>query len=712
MSLRRRFPALFILVWSVAAVAATPNPGKPAPDAKFQNWLYRTPDAATWHAATTDAGLVFSVAVPDGQFCTLTLFSGQPAQADFAAQFNQAIAADQAAHGTKVDADSGAKPSQAAEGYPVLTRSLRSGPTNHMYVAGLSGGRFNLAAFQASSDALWAQYGAQASQFLLSLKAASALSAAEVARLVPAAAGAPPTLPGMDDLMPAAAPAANPPATAAIAAPKPAAPVPAPAAAAPAPVADIPELPLQRSSLVVNGAVQQKDGKPIDGLKLSTHNIEIASPSIVVAADGVIHIAFMEKNKASPYAPSIYYRASSDNGKTWTETKNLSEDMVGIPVGRCTILADRGNRIYVVWRTAEAPTFPVSTYAGGTGESNLVCRVLDHGRWSKIFPLHPPGTAEHQDAGTLSSFATTDAAGRVQVLWNAKPEPWHSELARISGQYRFSYPGVGAGLVFQVTLDGASATAPREVFLSPVGGLGTQSPGPDCDGLDALNGFVDADGSAHFLAQITRTRDSSLSHRSVFELVEHAKPGPLLELPDLSFHGWNDAPVLLVDAAGRRHAIALFFGGERHNIRDYVLGSDDEPTVIRAVGQPGGSIRGFQAFQGPGGRMVALMEINDTGPYEGGDLFVSVSRGQGWSLPVNVTNNDARKKFASRQSGAMGVAVGTSYNPGPAACAFDRSGHLLLLMINNEFSLFGTTAFGVVTSSGNSSTPTLQFLRL
>ena len=36
----------------------------------------------------------------------------------------------------------------------------------------------------------------------------------------------------------------------------------------------------------------------------------------------------------------------------------------------------------------------------------------------------------------------------------------------------------------------------------------------------------------------------------------------------------------------------------------------------------------------------------------------------------------------------------------PAAAAFDRDGNLLLLMINKEYGLFGSTAFGVELAGG------------
>ncbi len=78
---------------------------------------------------------------------------------------------------------------------------------------------------------------------------------------------------------------------------------------------------------------------------------------------------------------------------------------------------------------------------------------------------------------------------------------------------------------------------------------------------------------------------------------------------------------------------------------------------------------------------------------------------------MNVTNNALRRSFAARQINAVAnVAVAKSFYPGPAAAAFDKDGHLLLLMVQNEYALFGNQV-GIHYLGGSSSTPTLQFLR-
>ena len=166
---------------TIAAKAAEPGaPEKPKPDARFGNWLYKTPDLGVWKREETGGNLTFAVSLPAGDYCTLTLFAGGKAAADFGKQFADAVDLDQKAKGTvKLNADGGPQASKAQEGFDVLTRSMAcesaAGRTYHLYVAGHSGDRFDMAAFQATSEEMWKLHGAQAGEFLASLKLANSL---------------------------------------------------------------------------------------------------------------------------------------------------------------------------------------------------------------------------------------------------------------------------------------------------------------------------------------------------------------------------------------------------------------------------------------------------------------------------------------------------------------------------------------------------------
>jgi hypothetical protein len=490
--------------------------------------------------------------------------------------------------------------------------------------------------------------------------------------------------------------------------------------AQPAPI-NVPLRPLDQSTLVVKAAdgtpiVANKNGSGIDGIKLSQHDVAIVSPSMAVAPDGTIHVAFVEQHRTT-FANAIYHRSSTDGGKTWTEAKNLSEDMPNIDVGRCQVLVDARNRVYVIWRSGMGKYDRVSGNPSGDARSNLWFRELEGGKWTRIKPIGETVTSETQWNSAFSYFAALDAAGRVHVLWNVSPDKWRPELTVTNhpGGYRVHSNGIGNGLVFQSILDGASAGKPREAFLPVIipPSPGQEYLGPSCDSLDAMNGYVDSAGAAHFVASVTGTRSGANPHPPDYELMENGKTGQIIKLPELSFHASKDIPTLLLDAKGKQHVIALYLAGEHPNIRDYLLGSEDEPTVIRAAVGLNGAIDGFQACQGPGGRMVAIMQMNDTGERGAEDNFISMSTGDGkWSVPVNVTDNAGRKTYVSRDTTvASQVSRETGCAPGPGVVAFDRDGHMLLLSIKEEYGIVHSTAFGVNLAGGGHITPTLRFLK-
>jgi hypothetical protein len=180
-----------------AGLAAEPAAAKPVPDARFGNVLYRTPDRAAWTPTDAADRRVFSAKVPPPDFCTLTVFTGGKLEGEFTAAFERAVAASLREHAAKLERDGGVQTGTSAEGFPVLQRTVvAEAPefhTYHWFLAANSGGRFDLIAFEASSEEMFKRYGEAAADFFYSVKMANSLPkpapvAADVAVARPAAA--------------------------------------------------------------------------------------------------------------------------------------------------------------------------------------------------------------------------------------------------------------------------------------------------------------------------------------------------------------------------------------------------------------------------------------------------------------------------------------------------------------------------------------------
>ncbi len=438
-------------------------------------------------------------------------------------------------------------------------------------------------------------------------------------------------------------------------------------------------------------------GQPADGVKLSQYDKTIVSPSIAVALDGTIHVAFIEKQAASPYAPFVYHRQSADGGKTWSEPKNVSEDMANYDVNDCKLLVDGKDRVYVVWQTGLKEGWPANN-----SQHNLVFRACERGKWGKILPVHPPADQSTQSSGSIYYMATVDGAGHAQVIWNSCTTPFHPEmkLALDSG-----------ALIYESTLDGLAAVTPRQIFVSPVQVLDANNPlySRYCDDLAALDGYVDKAGAMHLIARVAHPPHYEKSKLHL-ELIEDGKQSPAVDLPTLDSE--ENPPRVLLDAKGRRHVITLYLAGEHPSFRDYLLGSDEDPKVILAAKGPTGTCLGFQAFQGPGGRMGIVMQTTVAGLREQGDSWLSVSDGGDWSAPRCITNNATRATFTNTQNTPLhGVATGAIYGPGAGAIAFDRDGHVLLALINVKVGSMGQNVGGVAYSVGGTSDPMLFFYK-
>ena len=622
-----------------------------------------------------------------GKIVALQVSPGGPSSRDLTEEFGAFVKA--SAGGMTIVKQNPSRASTDPQGLKTISQTViqQDASGNQLlryYVARRNGDRFEALAFTANDAELVVKYKTVLTDFLTSMRFDGA----------PAPQGAAPAaLPNQ-----AAKPDRQLPNT------------PLPAETAPAQTGAAPLAPDKSAIVHPNKsgdlAVAAANGSPIDGIKISKHDTNIQSPSIVVAPNGVIHVAFLGQ-QARGTECAIYHRSSADGGNTWSEAKNLSEVMPELSVGSCQVAADSAGRVYVIWRVASVKygQAAIDPHSRTGCTNNLVYRVLSGGQWSgKAIPIHQMASSANQLLGSASYFVTTDPAGTVHVLWTEDPGPLHPDVKFSPTQ---NSADVGISLVMEAMLNGATPTAPREVYLPPVT---KNALGPVCDDLDLLNGYVDAANKAHFVALVAPARGTPQSNQ--FQVIENGGQTPGVALPGAASEYWGSPPTLLVDAQGHQHILTLYSRGEQPNFRDYTVGSEAEPKTIRAVKGNAGKLLSLAAFQGPGGRMVAIMNMNDTGGKTDQELYVSTSNGGPWSPPVNVTNNSGRLAFHSTNTSARSNVATMSWGfPGAASGTFDRSGHLLLLYVRNKLEVFGSNAVGVQLAGSSSATPNLMFLR-
>jgi hypothetical protein len=169
---------IFALLLFTAAVRAEE---KPAPNARFGNVLYQTPDPKVWTPRQSGNRMIFAADLPVPDFAEMTVFRGGALQGDFKQTFDAAANMLLKERGVvKIERDSGVQQSSSAEGFPVLQRTLyceaKDFHTMHWFLAGNSGGRFDMISFETSGEEGWNAHIAEGTNFFMSVKLANSLS--------------------------------------------------------------------------------------------------------------------------------------------------------------------------------------------------------------------------------------------------------------------------------------------------------------------------------------------------------------------------------------------------------------------------------------------------------------------------------------------------------------------------------------------------------
>jgi hypothetical protein len=428
-------------------------------------------------------------------------------------------------------------------------------------------------------------------------------------------------------------------------------------------------------------------GAATDLSKLSQFGKATAS-DITVGPDGTIHAVFIEEH-TTHHRQQLFYRASTDDGATWSDPENLSDFEREDSVGTINIEVDGEGRVYAVgwyaagnsWSGAYA-NFGNSDLHNGT----LVYRVLDGAGWSD------PVIIGEQDQ-SYSWFTSVDPTGKVHVLWveNMVPEETLPSASRI----------------VQSSLEGASL-GERQVRWEP---KGTQQYGMTyLDRYQDLRGYVDAEGLPHWIASRRTAADTSGARTFIYSNGEKETELFL----ESRFGGANFLiypPNLIVDANGGEHIITLDLGADKPAVIDIPLAKGARPTVVRETASADGTVMTFQAVAGPEGRAMAFVGLTESRDLsDDADLHLVTFDGVKWGKSVNLTGNGARAKASSTQTG-LGSSISTSsvFLPRYGAGAFGPDGTSHLLIVNDEKGTFSSDRAAGLVSYGGSVTESNVF---
>lgn len=421
---------------------------------------------------------------------------------------------------------------------------------------------------------------------------------------------------------------------------------------------------------------------------------------IATGPNGMLNAIYTERPAVSQPA-YVYYRASTDDGRTWSQPANLSDDQSGRDASWARVLVDGRGRTYVLWKYVKHGDF--MNGPGGNHGGQLCLRAAE-GTWSQIIPL---GDA---NVPTFSWFAALDAAGSVHVVWS---QPSAETLA--------NKPVVDANYANQVRhtiLEGAAPGTPADLIVpNPImtkqqadhlraagQSVKYDETVPQRTGLCDLSGYVDARGAVHFVAERADPADGSSGPQIViFDGTRLGRPVHVFP-KNKSFNTFQNPPALLPDASGRPHLILAPEQSEKPCVRDYVVNGDrplDAHVDVIAPTTGPGKLTNWQAHPLPGGRILVTAALSEKGGYDPDDLrlITSVMTPDGkWSSGATVALARPTKEGFDKQTTPVDTLGAVyMYKPVYAAATFAGDGHACLLMVNNEDTTIGVSSTGVTT---------------
>lgn len=445
---------------------------------------------------------------------------------------------------------------------------------------------------------------------------------------------------------------------------------------------------------------------------------------ILVATDGTLHTVYTER-PAYGKPEYAYHRMSKDNGKTWSEPKNLSDDESGNAASFTRLVQDGAGRIYCVWKYVSANE--LLDGPGGNANGILVYRCLEGGTWSNRKMLGD------DKVPTYSWFVTVDPKGKAHIIWSQMTK----EGFKIQGWGAATY----AGLVRQATLNGAANEVKDIVTPAPIltkeeqaemSKKGIHVKYEDTvarkDGLLNLRGYVDAEGIAHFVGEDPGIVDGP-SDQQTGKRIRHWDGKKFSTLYTyqkyMTYNNFNNPPVLALDANGKEWLIRAPEKSEKQCVRAYPVADGELGDFVNIIAPKSGPglVNNWQVSTLGNSQLLLTVAFSEKGGYDPDDLELFMSRFDGkgnWSAPQRLTNNGAKTTSSHKETvGLNSVGTVTSYRTKFTAATAGKDGSPVLTTVNIESTIIGlnsagTTSSGrtvIVSSGGRVENPYVFFLK-
>jgi len=459
-------------------------------------------------------------------------------------------------------------------------------------------------------------------------------------------------------------------------------------------------------------------------VKLSTSGLAKYS-DVLAAADGTLHTVYTER-PAYGKPEYAYHRTSKDDGKTWSEPKNLSDDESGNSAGFTRLVQDGQGRIYCVWKYIGANELLEGP--GGYAAGRMVYRCLEGGTWSNRKALGD------DKVPSFSWFVAVDPKGKAHIVWSQMSKDGIKALGWGAANY--------ATLVRQATLNCAASEVKDVITPPPIPTKEEQAEMmkkgiqvryedtvPKKDGLMNLQGYVDAEGVAHFVGEDQGIKDGP-SDQQTGNRIRHwdGKKFSTLYMYQIhqTYNNFNNPPVLALDANGKEWLIRAPEKSEKQCVRAYPIADGELGDFVDIIAPKSGPglVANWQVATLPGGQLALTVAFSEKGGYDPDDLELYLSRFDGkgtWSAPQRLTNNGAQATSSHKDTGVLSsVGTVTSYKTKFTAAAAGKDGALVLTTVNTESTIVGinsagTTSSGravIVSSGGRVENPYVFFLKL